>query len=458
MMISQDTHEAERRKAEWNQARFAERKSLEDLGHQIIELAGHLNAANYRFLMLVAEWDRRKGWGGDGATQSCAHWLNWKCGIDMGAAREKVRTATALTNLPKIAAAMERGELSYAKVRALTRVACQNTENTLLDYAIHGTAAHVERIVRDFRRCKEAEELSRDAQQQANRKLTWFQDEDGMLVIKARLPPEAGQLFIKAIEAAQEEIPAAEISAETPNVKFRPESSARKADALAIIAESFLVNGPASLKGGDRHQIVLHVDAETLRDSAPGRCNFEHGSSVAAETSRRLSCDCSIVPIIENEDGEPLNVGRKTRSIPPALHRALNSRDKGCCRFPGCPNTRYLDGHHIKHWAHGGETKLSNLVSLCRFHHRQVHEGNVVVRVLDDGAIRFVTPSGNSFDSTLPDHTRPLANWYQLIDEHEEQGLHIDRHTAATRWDGEACDYSMAVESLLNRWRKRALS
>src|SRR5687767_12282290 len=131
------------------------------------------------------------------------HWLNWRCGIDMGAAREKVRTANALANLPSISAAMERGELSYAKVRALTRVACPNTENTLLEYALHGTAAHVERIVRDFRRYKEAEELSRDARQQANRKLTWFHDVDGMLVIKARLPPEAGQMFIKAIEAAR---------------------------------------------------------------------------------------------------------------------------------------------------------------------------------------------------------------------------------------------------------------
>jgi hypothetical protein len=452
-MISPDTFEAEQRKAEWNQARFAVRKSLEDLGHQILELAGHLNAAHYRFLMLIAEWDRRKGWGGDGATQSCAHWLNWKCGIDMGAAREKVRTANALLDLPQISAAMERGQLSYAKARALTRVACANTEKTLLEYALHGTAAHVERIVRDFRRCKEAEELSRDAQQQANRKLTWFHDGDGMLVIKARLPPEAGQMFIKAIEAASEEIPVAEISAETPNVKFVPQQSARKVDALAIVAESFLAHGPAALKGGDRHQIVVHVAGETLRDSTAGRCNFEHGPSVAAETARRLSCDCSIVPIIENDDGEPLNVGRKTRSIPPALHRALNSRDKGCCRFPGCPNTRYLDGHHIKHWAHGGETKLSNLVSLCRFHHRQVHEGNVVVRVLDDGAIRFVTPSGRSFDSTLPDRTQPLGDWHQLIDQHEEQGLHIDRHTAATRWDGGTCDYSMAVEALLRRLR-----
>src|SRR5687768_5109196 len=175
------------------------------------------------------------------------------------------------------------------------------------------------------------------------------------------------------------------------------------------MAETFLAQGAAELKGGDRHQIVVHVDAETLRHSTAGRCNFEHGPSVSAETCRRLSCDCSVVPILANDDGEPLNVGRKTRSIPPALHRAMSSRDKGCCRFPGCANTRYLDGHHIKHWAHGGETKLSNLVSLCRFHHRQVHEGNVVVLVLDDGAIRFVTPDGRSFDSAAPGHTQPLA-------------------------------------------------
>ena len=428
----------------------ADQGSLTTLGHQIIELAGHLNAAHYRFLMLIAEWDRRKGWN-DGSTQSCAHWLNWKCGIDMGAAREKVRTAHALANLPHIAAAMQRGELSYAKVRALTRVACPNTENTLLTYALHGTAEHVERIVRDFRRCKEVEELGREAQQQASRKVSWFYDSEGMLNIKARLPAEAGQMFIKAMNAACEEISAPEISAETPNVKFRLDPPTRKADALALVAETFLAQGATALKGGDRHQIVVHVDAETLRDSTAGRCHFEHGPSMAAETARRLSCDCSIVPMIENEEGEPLNVGRKTRTIPPAIQRALNARDHGCCRFPGCPNTRYLDGHHIQHWAHGGETKLSNLVSLCRFHHRQVHEGNVRVLVLDDGAIRFVTPQGQSFDNTLRDHTQPLGDWHQLIGAHAN--MHIDRHTAATRWDGGSCDYSVAVESLLNRWR-----
>ncbi|WP_414717553.1 DUF222 domain-containing protein [Steroidobacter sp.] len=140
-----------------------------------------------------------------------------------------------------------------------------------------------------------------------------------MLVIKARLPAEAGQLFIKAIEAACEENPMAEdVSAETSSVKWRAHPSAHRVDALAVMAETFLAQGPAALNGGDRQQIVVHVDAETLQDSVAGRCQFEHGPSVSAETVRRLSCDCSIVPIVENEAGEPLNVGRKTRSIPPA--------------------------------------------------------------------------------------------------------------------------------------------
>ena len=148
-------------------------RSLTALADEITELAGQVNAANYRWLTLIAEFDRRQGWS-DGATQSCAHWLNWKCGIDAGAAREKVRVAHALEGLPRISAAMERGELSYSKVRALTRVACANTEEYLLGIALHGTAGHVEKLVRYFRRAKEAEELSREAAQQLNRACTYM--------------------------------------------------------------------------------------------------------------------------------------------------------------------------------------------------------------------------------------------------------------------------------------------
>ncbi len=143
-------------------------RSLRDLESEITELTGHLNAATHRWLMLVAEFDARKGWGGAGV-QSCAHWLNWKCGIAMGAAREKVRVAHALTSLPAISSAMAEGKLSYWKVRELTRVACSGTEDYLLNIALHGTADHVEKVVRYFRRAKEAEELSREAAQQANR-------------------------------------------------------------------------------------------------------------------------------------------------------------------------------------------------------------------------------------------------------------------------------------------------
>ena len=134
---------------------------------------------------------------------------------------------------------------------------------------------------------------------------------------------------------------------------------------------------------------------------------------MAAETARRLSCDASVVALIENDDGEPLNVGRKTRTISAPLRRALNARDKGC-RFPGCANTRYIDAHHVEHWANGGETKPSNLVSLCRFHHHAVHEGGIRIEILDDGALRFVKPNGNAIDSVAPGYTQPLGDWRQL--------------------------------------------
>ena len=164
-----------------------------------------------------------------------------------------------------------------------------------------------------------------------------------------------------------------------------PPLRARRADALGLLAESFVKHGAMEANGGDRHQIVVHVAAETLRHGTAGCCEIEDGPSIPAETARRLACDASVVALIENDDGEPLNLGRKTRTISAPLRRMLNARDKGC-RFPGCSNSRYVDAHHIEHWADGGETKPSNLVSLCRFHHRSVHEGGVVIQILDDGA------------------------------------------------------------------------
>jgi hypothetical protein len=510
--------------------------SIRELEARITELAGHLNAANHRWLVLIAEFDRRHGWS-DGFTHSCAHWLSWKCGLELGAAREKVRVARALENLPRISASMARGELSYSKVRALTRVATPATEEVLLNVALHGTTHHVEMLVRQYRRVQEVEELSREARQFQNRRLTYFHDDDGSLVVRVQLPAEAGAVLLKALAAALPDIPlppderdvaragasgvtdesrrpgaSAEtpdkaessrcetdgedewhVSAETPRGKgtacdahgeddvhgsahcedplhvsaetsprrpttlVRDSSSlaARRADALIVLAESFLQHGVEALRGGDRQQIVIHVDESTLNEREPGRCEFDDGPAMAVETARRLACDASIVKITEDERGDPLNVGRKTRSIPPALRRALASRDQGCV-FPGCSHKRFVDGHHIQHWAQGGETRLSNLVSLCRFHHRAVHEGGVRIERLDDGAWRFVNRLGEALVSCAPGRTQPLGDWTQLPAMNAEHGIDIDARTAATRWRGERMDYGIAIDALLYRSRRAA--
>jgi len=346
-------------------------------------------------------------------------------------------------------------------VRALTRVACPATEQVLLMIALHGTAHHVETVVRQFRRVQEAAEMSREARQHAGRRLTYSYDDDGSLVIKARLPTETGAVVLAALEAAISDLPLPEdpqrrfdVSAETSGLNTpaflddTPTPSARRADALGLLAESFLKHGAEALSGGERHHVVLHVDADALRLRETGRCELENGPAIPLETARRLSCDASVVRIVENSAGEPLDVGRKTRSIPPALRRALRSRDQGCV-FPGCTHKRYVDGHHIQHWAEGGETKLSNLVSLCRFHHRAVHEGGIVIERLDDGAWRFVKRSGEALHSCALGCTRPIGDWTRLPADHLEHGLRIDAHTAVTRWRGERMDHGLAIDLLV---------
>lgn len=431
-----------------SQRELAERpRPLNTLIAEITTLAGQLNAATHRWLVLIAEFDRRHGWS-TAYAQSCAHWLNYQCGMDLGAAREKVRVARALEQLPLISAAMARGELSYSKVRALTRVACAATEDYLLSIALHATASHVETLVRLYRSAQEVEELSREARQQQRRYLRYEIDRDGSILLRASLPAETGVLFLKALDLAIEA--AQDVSAET--LSDQPSFSARRADAVGALAEAFLQHGAAGLGGGERQQIVVHVDASTLEHSTAGRCEIEDGPSIAAETARRLSCDASLVTVLENDLGEPLDIGRKRRTIPPAIRRALNARD-GTCRFPGCSHKRYVDGHHIEHWAHGGGTVLTNLVILCRFHHRKVHEGGIRVEVLDDGALRFVKPNGEPCGVPNAEQQR-LIDLRSLLTTSQRDHIRIDARTALTRWQGERMDYGVAVEALLARRRR----
>src|SRR5437762_5423644 len=175
---------------------------LDHLGDEIAELSAHLDAATARLLDLIREFDAREGWGN--GFRSCAAWLTWRIGLDPRAARERVRVARALGTLPRLAQALARGELSYSRVRALTRVATPETEARLLAVGKAGTAEHVERIVRRWRltdRKAEAEETTR---RHRSRALHVYHDEDGMVIIRARLEPEAGAVVVQALAAARE--------------------------------------------------------------------------------------------------------------------------------------------------------------------------------------------------------------------------------------------------------------
>jgi Domain of unknown function (DUF222)/HNH endonuclease len=253
-------------------------------------------------------------------------------------------------------------------------------------------------------------------------------------------------MLIKALDAALESLPENEISADVCEERPIPYES-RRADALAAVAESFLAESDHSSSTADRYQVVVHVDAETLHEHSAGRCEIEQGASIPIETARRLACDASLLRVLENPHGEPLDVGRKTRSIPPATRRALNTRDGGC-RFPGCTHQRYVDAHHIEHWADGGETKLSNLVTLCRLHHRLVHEGEIIIETTPGGGWRFLHPDGRYFEVIRCEHTYDADD---LEDAHAALGIHIDSDTAATRWRGERMDYDLGVWVLCNQ-------
>ena len=454
--------------------------TLDALEAEITELWGHINAATARFLALLAEFDRREGWAQHGLT-SCAHWLNWQCGISRVAAREKVRTARALESLPKISAAFGEGRLSYSKVRALTRAATAETEDLLLSIALNGTAAHVERTVRGFRRVQREKERNEAEAIHERRYLSCRRDADGSVRLEARLSPEVGAMLLKALEAADAQLEervgdaeSAGAEAESAGADASPESatpsgvsaetpsrsiSQRRADALEHILGRFLT-GKGSGSAAGAHELVVHIAHDALRDVPESSgASFEHGGSVAVETARRLGCDGALVGVVEGKRGEPLAVGRRTRAVPPAIRRALRVRDGGC-RFPGCDRSRFTHAHHIQHWADGGETNLDNLVTLCSQHHRLVHEGGYGVH-MRDGAIEFTRPDGR----VIPPAGKPLGGCFRgntsaaggaqptggaqrLAALNAARGVSIDARTARCRWGGERMDYDIAIDAL----------
>jgi hypothetical protein len=400
----------------------------------------------YRFLSLIAEFDRLRGWELAGYS-NCARWLHVRTGIDLGAAREKVRAARALEKLPLTSAAMARGELSFSQVRAVSRIATPENEGELLEFACGATTSQLERMLRAWRKGSRKDEARWEEERHRSRTFSVFPDDDGMYLVRGRLTPEVGALLMRAVEAASDalfrkpEVPGATDDSEA-------EAARRRGDAVGLLAERALAAGfggdcptaefPISGTRAERYQVVLHVEPKTLAaEGKPGRSELEDGTRVSAETSRRLSCDASVVQVTETKEGTILDVGRKTRTISPALRRALEVRDRGC-RFPGC-GRRFTDAHHVRYWADGGETSLHNCLLLCNFHHRLVHEGGWRIEWWGVGRPMFFSPRGEmTFEGRWQPPKLPHDPVSALVRDNELQGIHPDGWTAGARWKEEA--------------------
>ena len=353
---------------------------IEDLDRDILTLCTHINAATYELLVLIREFDERAGfvqWG----LHNCAEWLAWRCDLSMTTAREKVRVAHALKALPGISNAFATGELSYSKVRSLTRVANRDNEDDLLAFALRHTTTHVAERCRELR-CGSEASIAEAVGAYASRSLRLRRDHQrSTMTITVELPLDTGELVEKALDKARDD--------EVLNIPDLADTawSTRQADAFVNVVTGFLGGSVDNHHASDNYLVTVHVDQSALAGGG-GR------SALPIESVKRLCCDSHAVVITEDEAREPLSIGRKTRIVPKAIQRALRARDKASCRFPGCKNHRYLHSHHVEHWSNGGETSLENLVLLCTRHHTLVHEGGFRIEKDFQNRWYFKRPDG----------------------------------------------------------------
>ena len=418
---------------------------LERLEAEITQLAGNLAAAECRWLLLIAEFDRRAGheqWG----CRTCAHWLSWHCGLDLRAAQERLRIARSLESLPQITAEFSTGKLSYSKVRAITRVATPQNEAELVMLALHATAVQLERAVRAYRSVLTADDETDAANaQHAARYLRYDWADDGSLEGSFRIPPEMAAMFLKGVAAARAHIPA-EADNEMRSAERHREVATTNCDALVMMAEALLAIRDSDCSRSDRFQIMIHVDDAVLTGDADGRCELDNGPALAPETVRRIACDASIVHAVYDAVDRLVGTTRKAPAIPASTRRAIRARDRGC-RFPGCGGRAFTNIHHIRHRARFGGNELTNLVELCWFHHRLVHEGGWNLRFDDTGAVIAIRPNGNVLA-----RPRPASGHdpHAVERDNRRWGIAIDPTTCIPRWYGDRLDLAEIVSGLVS--------
>ncbi len=460
--------------------------SVAELEDQLCTLYGQLAAGEAEFLRLLAEFDEREGWGGWGV-RSCAHWLSLRCGMRLGAARERVRVAKALTRLPLVRSTFAAGQLSYCKVRALTRVATTATEADLVEVARGATGAQLERIVRTWAALLTPE---MSASRNLRRSCTRREQPDGSVIFTVRLAPEDAAVLDSAIAAAravtddeqgqpretpEEKQLAAELTVEPPFVRAT-------ADAVVLLAESFLT--PSAVAGdaaGAEPRIVVHADADwlladpdvTADPAAPTtppfpvaapptvelqaralptqRAHVDGGPPLSRAVVLRLLCEASVAVMTHAADGQPLDLGRTRRNASAKQRAALHARD-GTCRFPGCTQRHRLIPHHVRWWSMGGPTDLDNLVLLCRAHHRAVHDVGYTIASRGRGDFVFFRPDGRPLPPPGP--SRPSSHDVARpgLTQGWDTAEPITADTISPTWGGERLDLRMLVDGLAQQY------
>lgn len=353
-------------------------RSTDELAVTIDRLHGLMCAAERQMLAVVAEYERRRAYEEDGAASMTA-WLAYRLAASHQTASRWARTARRLESLPALSEAFGEGRLSHDQVVALAGAATPETDAALAQEGPGWSAARCQALARRVRRVTPADA----AEAHRRRSLRWQWDTEGrMLQLSGRLPAEAGATVVAAIERV------AEAAKPDPATGVFDPYEARAADALVELASSHL--GAAS--SPHRATVVVHADVAALTGGA-GVVEVEGGPSLDVEALRRQACDCRLELAAHGPGGALVGVGRARRTIPGWMNRALRHRDGGC-RFPGCERRRWVHGHHILFWADGGGTDLANLVSLCPFHHRLVHEGGWRIHGEPEGELTFVRPGG----------------------------------------------------------------
>jgi Domain of unknown function (DUF222)/HNH endonuclease len=306
--------------------------------------------------------------------------------VELSTAREWVRMADALADLPAIDAVVAEGRLSLDQLAPLTRLATSDTDEDLASQGQGWTAPQTRELAARAR----APKVSDVNDAHRKRRLRWWSDQH-VFHLKGQLPVDQGNLITSVLTRMASDTP--------PDPEFQAYEpfDARAADALVELASLHVADDTDA----DRATVVVHVDAGVLGGDDDGFAELEHGTRIAAETARRLACDCRWQMVAEDGNGDIVRLGRTTRSTPPWLVRQLRRRDRGC-RFIGCGRTRWLHAHHVKFWGLGGPTDPDNLALLCGYHHRLVHEGGWKMAMGPGGEVAFTRPNGRKIATGPP--------------------------------------------------------